>query len=145
VATSGSARIADTHAEYYASRDRVFLVIWLDFCPSGGGSEAVSGPNTTIKRQYATTDGNSVQWKCHTVDGKTGTIIINGVEYDLAKGGLFLVAAKQDKLQVTQLNRDFERPKSEHETFEAFDRTCQSLAKSDPEIKDFIGADDKSD
>lgn len=47
-----------------------------------------------------------VRWDCQSFDGKTGRVIIDGKQYDLVKGSLFLIVAKNDKTTVYQFQAD---------------------------------------
>jgi hypothetical protein len=62
------------------------------------------------------------------VDGKSGTVVINGQKYDRSDGGLFLVYTKGQKLQIVQLKRDFE----------CDEKGLDKLAATDPDIEQFV-------
>jgi hypothetical protein len=53
-----------------------------------------------------TKDGRDLTWSCATVDGKSGKVVIDSQEFDLEKGGVFLVLAKDKKTTVEQVNTD---------------------------------------
>ncbi len=140
VVASGSHNIADTSAIYYASNSRIFLVVWHDFARAlgsanghGGSSYTSSATETIIEGDYQTTSGKSFQYTCLTSDGKMGSVVIDGTEYDLAKGGVFLVKANQGSCSVTQLDRELLRSKTIREIFESF-------TNSDPQITEFLRA-----
>jgi hypothetical protein len=138
VTTSGSVRIENTAAECYASHGSIFLVVWHDFgaiAPSGGTSSysgvSSSSRLTEIDGEFATSDGERVVWSCRTVDGKTGTVTISGVAYELVEGNIFLVVTDETGTRVTQLARELVKG-------EDFLVTMEALAESDPKIKAFV-------
>ncbi len=139
VVTSGSRNLEDTSADYYATNDRIFLVVWHDLARSlssadghGGSSCTSNATETIIEGNYQTTSGSSLQYICHTSDGNTGSVVIDGAEFDLADGGVFLVKASQGIPSVEQLDRELPRSKAIGEIFE-------TLANSDHQIKEFLG------
>ena len=74
-------------------------------------------------------NGRKVDCRCATRDGKTGTVAINGANYDLARGAIFLVSTTGAQTRVCQLERD--TTKLEVDGF-------RELAKSDQEIRGFF-------
>ena len=138
VTASGSVQVEETTASFYASGERVFLVVWHDMprnLGSGGGhgftGSSSSAGKTEIDGKYETTDGRGFQYTCETTDGLTGTVVIDGAEYDLAAGCIFLLAYRSDGISVTQLDRDLTMPGTPQEFF-------KSLADNDPQIGAFV-------
>ena len=138
VSISGSETIGSTVANYYTTSDRVFLIIWRNFRPAetggwhGGSSVSSSAAKTDIQGDYTTTDGRGFRWSCETKDGRSGTVIIGEVRYDLAQGGVFLVSDVQGTPTVSQLSCEVGgtvpiRP------------ALEFLADSDVRIGNFIG------
>jgi hypothetical protein len=131
---SGSTRVGNTTAEYYMANGGMMLVVWLKHPPSGthgGGSGVSSGPTKMVvtgSQRYG--EAPSIEWRCETTDGKTGTVTLGGGNYELAKGGIFLVDMSGDKPTVTQLTRETASIKSKAE--------LEALAKTDLEIKKFV-------
>ena len=136
--TSGSVEIGNTTADYYASSDRVYLIIWhVNFQGSStkSGSGESSAEYTKNEGSYFSTDGRGFQWTCETKDGRSGTVIISDVEYDLAEGNVFLVSDEQGTPLVSQLSCDV--PVKGHYVMTRM--RIHSLAVSDETIIDFVG------
>src|SRR5207253_3177814 len=76
-------------------------------------------------------DGPAVQLKAGTTDGKAWTVTVNGKEYGLDDGALFLVRTRGASAKVTQVKQDLSglQPGSQ---------TWQRLAKESPEVKEFL-------
>lgn len=66
-----------------------------------------------------------------TKDGRAGRATINGWEFDLAEGSLFLVSARRG-YEVKQLKRDLSRYRDADELF-------RELRKNDHDVVDFFG------
>jgi len=119
----------DEGSAYWAGR---LLVIWSD-SPNGTTAGSTGGPNGFTADGWLTTrDRRRVPFKATSPDGKTGKLVIDGVEYDLAAGRLFLVATSGGKVQVKQLATDWSGLNLESPDFRAF-------AKGDREIQTFFG------
>src|SRR5579884_3115406 len=84
-------------------------------------------------RETASREGCQVMWEWATRDGQTGTVTINGAEYEPAAGRVFLISTRGGQVQVRQLPRDLSEVQAEQEGFLA-------LADSDPEIARFVVA-----
>jgi hypothetical protein len=113
----------------YSAAKAVFL--WADFGVGGSfhAEDDINGLkfNGCIKN---TSGGKQIQMAGETKDGKTGKVTVAGQEYDLAKGGLFLVSARR-AYKVLQLNRDLSRFADSKQLF-------NELSKNDPDILDFF-------
>jgi hypothetical protein len=83
---------------------RVFLVATVDGCSA---SSVHTSP--TSRGVWRTVDGRSLEWSCTTADGTGGTVAIAGQQFDLAKGGIFLVTAKANQTKVEQLALDMSK------------------------------------
>ncbi len=75
-------------------------------------------------------DNRRVKFAGETKDGKTGRVTLDGKEYDLADGTLFLVSARRG-YRVKQLKRDMARFQDAKELF-------LELAKNDPDLREFF-------
>jgi hypothetical protein len=107
------------------------FVAWGAF--DGGASGSSSGNTHGVKGRghLGSRDDEYVEFQFETKDGKTGTVTINESKYDLKNGGLFLVSAHGDQLQVEQLKRDMHDLKFDRESLQAF-------ARNDAEIMAFF-------
>jgi len=109
------------------------FVVWSDFDGGGGGSW--SGNVQGVKRHgRLMSRENRVEFHFKTKDEKTGPVIINEEQYDLANGGLFLVSASDSPIRVKQLKRDMRNVKFEKESLQEF-------AKDDADIVAFFADD----
>lgn len=82
--------------------NRVYFVLAANGCHgsrSGGGSGNAQG-------QLRVRDGRVLTWSCSTEDGKSGKVAIDGQEFDLTQGALFLVSTKDKPTRVEQLMVD---------------------------------------
>ena len=78
---------------------RVYLVLAANGCKGSGGG----GGSGASRGQLHTKDGREIVWSCSTQDGKTGKVIIDGQEFDLSGGALFLISTKDKPTRVEQL------------------------------------------
>jgi hypothetical protein len=92
--------------EHRTCDGRVYLVVAADGC-SGGSSSSESGPTgSTTGGRLNAVDGRKIAWSCTTADGTRGTATIDGQQFDLANGAVFIVWAKDKKTRVEQLALD---------------------------------------
>ena len=70
----------DYTIEHLTCDGRVYLVLVADGC-SGGDS----GSGRTARGQLYAVDGRKIAWSCTTQDGTSGTVIIDGQQFDLGK------------------------------------------------------------
>jgi hypothetical protein len=108
------------------------VFVWGDFPTGGaGGRKDVSKDGLKFGGQlWKQGDNRRVEFAGETKDGKTGRMTLDGKEYDLAEGTLFLVSARRG-YRVKQLKRDMARFQDAQELFLEF-------SKNDPEIRDFF-------
>jgi hypothetical protein len=112
---------------------RLALLVLCDF---SGRRVGGSGGNSGRFDGYSdSTTGRRVEWSWETVDGKSGTVVINGQKYDRSSGGLFLVYTKGEKLRIVQLKREFEG--NEKGTLGSL-LNLDKLAATDPDIEQFV-------
>lgn len=106
------------------------LLIWTDLKGATGRSDTT--PDGGFVGRL-----NDIQIKLH---GKTKTVTIDGTDYDIANGSLFLISTREEKPVVKQLNRnvaEFDILKAD-ET--GIDNTkLKALAKTDAGIAEFFG------
>jgi hypothetical protein len=107
------------------------FVLWSDAPGGGGGSSSSNAQGVQCQGSVLGREGRRIEFHCNTKDGKTGRVTINGADYNLADGNLFLVATEGDRIQVKQLKRSLGTLKFERETLEAF-------GKNDPDIAGFF-------
>jgi hypothetical protein len=107
------------------------FAIWSDLPNGVGGSSEGTARGASYRGHLSAADGRRVEFHAKTRDGKSGSLTIAGVDYDLAKGRLFLVSTRADPPMVAQLAFDLDRiPKGSEE--------LQDLAKSNPQIRKFF-------
>src|SRR5262249_8615817 len=87
--------------EHLTCGGRGFLVLVAGRC---SGRSEISGP--TSEGRLRTVDGRQIAWSCRTQDGRDGTVTVDGQSFDLAKGAMFLVSAREIGTKVEQLAVD---------------------------------------
>jgi hypothetical protein len=107
------------------------LVIWSSDTRGGGSSDSQGSGGITSKGGVTFTNGRQIFYECVTPDGKSGRVTIDGVNYELADGPLFLLAPDGDKCRVKQLKKDLSSLELKAEGFQAFGR-------NDPDILEFF-------
>jgi hypothetical protein len=132
----GGFDVGDTRGEYCTQGERVVFVIWADACNGGSGSH---GPGEQSGNLHAK-DGREIAWECNTTDGRTGKAKIDGVEYDLAKGCVFLVSTQNKQTTVQQCAKDVAGIASGPQAFRGVDDALSKLAKDDDQIAKFVKA-----
>lgn len=107
--------------------------IWGDFHGGAGGTNTVGKDGFKFHGNLWNQQGNRrVEYAGATKDGKAGRITVEGKEYDLSEGTLFLVSAGSE-YRVKQLKRELIRYRDADELF-------KDLSKQDREVLDFFGA-----
>jgi hypothetical protein len=109
------------------------VMIWHDLAGEGSADSSGFATGTFyIERGSALSrDGRSLAWEVQTRDGKLGEVQIEGLHYDLAAGGLFLVTTQGGTSTIKQLSRDLSDVPLNHEGILAF-------AGTDPELTAFL-------
>lgn len=124
----------DAGAAYFIGS--AFLV-WSDASSVQGKSE--TNPQGTVcqGRLGYEAPAETIDFRCETVDGRSGKVVIGGTTYALADGGLFLVARRAGKVDVLQLQRDLSRVKLHDRTaLQEFGRAEGALVRFfDPDAK----------
>jgi hypothetical protein len=100
-----------------------------------GGSGSTNNPVFSESGSAASADGRGYKWQLETTDGKAATFRIDGKEYDLSQGGVFVFQRKADKVEVHQMKRDLSAVPFDTEG-------CREFLKKDAEILEALGAGD---
>ena len=97
-----------------------------------GGGTSMSGPPWIVSAQGSSSakDGRRLEWRLESHDGGGVECRINGKEYDLEKGKLFLVTGAS--MTVEQLQRDLS-------TVEPQAESCKSFVRHDPDVSKLLG------
>ncbi len=114
------------------SQPDFIVFVWGDFFDGGAGGGQTLGKNgLKFHGHLWNQQGNRrVDFAGETKDGKTGRVTLDGKEFDLADGTLFLVSARRG-YRVKQLKRDMTRFQEGRELFLDF-------SKNDAEIREFF-------
>ncbi len=103
---------------------------------AGGLGEHLSGPPWVRKEKGYTSssDGRRFDWQLETGDGRSVSCQVDGKEYDLSKGTLFLVKTMGGKTEVEQLSRDLSAVQPDFES-------CKDFARKDAAVSKFLGTE----
>jgi hypothetical protein len=101
--------------------------IFLGGSHHSGGSGSTNNPIYSGSGSAKAADGGAYKWQVETTDGKAVKFSIDGKEYDLSKGSLFVMKVKGDKTEVHQLKRDLS-------TIPFDTRKCEEALKKDAEV-----------
>ncbi|VTS06831.1 hypothetical protein [Tuwongella immobilis] len=128
---AGGLHVGNARGSFVSQDDKLVFVVLGD---EGNGGSAGTGFDR-FTGALRTDDGREIPWQVRTGDGKSGRATIDGVEYDLAQGCLFLVSTRDRKTQVRQVPRD-----PSGVTHWDVERAVVQWAESDPEIREFVKA-----
>lgn len=107
------------------------MVIWSAFARGVGSSSTTVKTIESGAGHMQVNDTQNVEFQYELTGRVAGWVRINGVRYDLADGGLFLLASGGEAIQVKQLKKDLSNVR--------FDRdTLASFARTDAEISEFF-------
>ena len=116
---------------YAGPTEGVQFVVWSDLPNSRGGSGGGQGTKASYKGRHRNSDGRQVDYFAESDDGKTGSITIDDVRYDFAKGAVFLISTQAGPTTIAQLSIDARSiPYKRSKLIE--------LAKSNEEIREFF-------
>jgi hypothetical protein len=118
----------DAGACYYKGK---LLLFWADDVASSGGGGSESSGEVRGDGQFVTTAGRTVGFKYHITGEKTGAVVIDGVEYDLARGNVFLVKTGGARAVVRQIDKDLSGVNLDTPDFRV-------IGRSDPKIAEFF-------
>lgn len=76
-------------------------------------------------------DGQEINWEVKTTNGRDGSIAINGKKYDMSKGALIVVKAKESPIQIRQFQRDLSQAPFHSDR-------CDEYLRSDQEVMRFL-------
>ena len=113
-------------------------MIWDDI----KGSHEYDGSSSTSdsmfkQRGYAESlDGRRYDYQLQTTDEKTTVFTIDGTEYDLSQGALFLITTKGGTTRIQQLNHDLSDVVPTNEG-------CETFAKQNLDVAEFISQSEK--
>ena len=123
---------------------RTCLVLAASGCSGSGGEAARSVGQLQTRPGYLhARDGRKIAWSLSTQDGKSGKVVIDGQEFDLDQGALFLVSAKDKPTRVEQLKVDPSQLQAM--AVEPFLDQLLEQAKGDPQIAKFLESCKDSD
>jgi hypothetical protein len=111
--------------------DGVPFVVWWDLPYNVSGSGGGSAQGASYEGRFAGADGRRVEFRARTADGKSGSVTIAGVDYDLAKGSLFLVSTRDHPPKVVQVPFDLSG-------FPSDGNALRELARATPQIRGFF-------
>jgi hypothetical protein len=115
----------------------VAILVWSDTAAGRASAGSAGSPQGAQYNGRADApDGRKIEWRCETADGKTGPVTINGQQFDLAGGPLFLVTTKGGETHVQQLRRDLSK-------VEPTPGDLERLA-ADPEVSKFLAEAQKA-
>ncbi len=132
----GGLSVGKATGAFGSQNEQVVIVLLADGC---SGSSAAAFPGRNSGELHAK-DGREIPWSCRTRDGQSGRATIDGVDFDLAKGCVFLVSTKDKKTTVRQLHRDISG--LTHMSPMNLEQDFDEWAKADPEIREFVQADE---
>jgi hypothetical protein len=124
----------DSGRVYYVGK---LLLMWT--AAASGGSEGTTSSGRDGARgdgQVTFRGGKQVPYTFRMPDEKTGTVVIDGTEYQLTGGRVFLVKRVGDTVVVKQLDKDLTGIDLAKTDF-------QALGRADPAITGFFGAQGK--
>ena len=102
---------------------------------SSSGSGSTDNPVHTQIVSAASPDTGGFKCQLETKDGKSAICRINGKDYDLSRGALFVIKAKGEQVEVHQLKRDLTKI-----PFDSGD--CRKPIESDAEIRKLLALGD---
>jgi len=130
----GGFHVGETRGEFFTQDEKVVFVIWANGC---NGAASSSGPWIQKGKLHAN-DKREIEWSCLTHDGLKGKATIDGREYDLAKGGLFLVSTRDKKTKVRQLDVAIGTITQGRDGFDLAEKRLAKLAKENETIRNFV-------
>jgi hypothetical protein len=109
---------------------RLFMVLAASACSDGTSSGEGNGSFTG---ELVTQDGRKFAWSCSTSDGVSGTVMIDGQNFKLRDGAVFLVRTNEPKAKVQQLAVEMSKLQNPLPP----DRPLEAWGKVEPRIAEF--------
>jgi len=94
---------------------------------TGAGGGSTEDPVWRSSGSSTSSDGHGYKWTCETSDGKRVELRIDGVEYNLDKGGLFVIHLAGDHVTVHQKSVDLSQLNHD-------DQDCRDFLKDKPDL-----------
>jgi hypothetical protein len=117
---------------FYRWEQGLRLMIWHDASSAtSSGSGSTSDPIYRVEGQAVYPAGSTLNWTIETKDGQSAQFTLNGTNYDLSAGTLFLIRTSGGSIQVEQLRSDLSSVQLERDSILAF-------AQADPDIARLI-------
>jgi hypothetical protein len=117
---------------FYRWEQGLRLMIWHDASSAtSSGSGSTSDPIYRVEGQAVYPDDSTLNWTIETKDGQSAQFTLNGTNYDLSAGTLFLIRTSGGSIQVEQLRSDLSSVQLERDSILAF-------AQADPDIARLI-------
>jgi hypothetical protein len=114
------------------------MVLFVDDIKGGHSSRGSGSTDNPVHTQIVSAtspDTGGYECQIETTDGKSAVCRINGNDYDLSEGTLFVVKAQGEQVEVHQLKREL--------TTIPFDaENCREPIQRDAEIRKLLGLGD---
>src|SRR5262249_15265738 len=96
--------------------------------------DSISGPpwGRRVEGFASSKDGRRFDWQLETTDRRGVKCRVDGKEYDLAKGALFLFKTRGGKTEVEQLSRDQSGVQREV-------ASCTAFVRKEPAVSKLLG------
>lgn len=131
---AGGFQVEGTSGAFCALDGKLALVIWTDKSLGQGCGTRAWG----FEGQTHLANGKDLSWACKTLNGRSGKVTIEGKEYDLAKGGIFLVGTRGQKPVIRQLPIDVSQIAVGTPDLGDVDKVFTQLAKDVAAVRNFV-------
>jgi hypothetical protein len=114
------------------------MVLFVDDVKGGhvsGGSGSTDSPVHTSTVVAGSPEAGGYRCQLETTDGRSANCRINGNEYELSSGTLFVIKARGSQVAVHQLKRDLS-------AFPFDAEACTEAVQEDTEIRTLLGLGD---
>lgn len=131
---SGGIDLGATRGEFCTTGSKVVCVLLANGC---NGVASSSGP-WVHKGRVHLIDQREIDWPCVTHDGTKGKVRIQGKEFDLSKGGLFLIDTRAKSVRVQQLDVPIGIAVNDRQGYEKARKSIEALAQENPVMRQFV-------